>query len=51
MEKLIVEMLCSKYGRNERLIKLMVKDILNEGYTLKEATDLISMFYNKKSMQ
>lgn len=50
MEKLIVENLCTKYGKNGKL-KLMLKDTLKGGYKIKEAVELIEKFYNEKSMQ
>ena len=51
MEKLVVEEICKKYGKSERLIKLMVKHTLKEGYKIKETKNLIENFYNIKGMQ
>ncbi len=51
MENLIVENLCTKYRKNGKLIKLMLKDTLKGGYKIKEAVELIEKFYNEKSMQ
>ena len=45
MEKLIVEEICKKYGKSEKLINLMLEDTLNEGYTLKEAVELLELFF------
>lgn len=51
MEKLIVKNLCTKYEKSGKLIKLMLRDLLKEGYKVKEAVELIEKFYNEKSMQ
>lgn len=51
MEKEIVEELCREFGKSEKLIRLMVRDTLNENYSIVETKNLISDFYDKKSMQ
>lgn len=48
MEKLIVENLCDKYGKNRSLIELMLKISVNDGYNLNESTSLINEFYKNK---
>jgi hypothetical protein len=50
MEKYI-ELLCAKFEKNEKLIEVMVKDTLQDGYNIKETVEVIEDFYNLKSMQ
>lgn len=51
MKKEIVEEICKKYGKSERIINSMIKNTLKEGYTFKETVNLIEKFYIEKSMQ
>ena len=46
-----VELLCNKFKREEKLIKAMVKDTLQEGYNIEETVKVIEDFYCQKSMQ
>ncbi len=51
MEKEIVEKLCSKYGKSQNLIEIMVKSTLKENASLENTFDLICKFYQNKCMQ
>lgn len=48
MEKEIVKILCSKYGKSERFIKLMIETTINDGCNLNETVNLINRFYDNK---
>ncbi len=49
--KKYVELLCIKFKRDEKLIKVMIRDTLQEGYNIEETVKVIEDFYCQKSMQ
>lgn len=48
MDKEIVEMLCKKYNKSEKMIRNLILISFEEGYSLEELKELIENFYIKQ---